>query len=187
VSSTVAITSTVEELFIGQSLPTEVVTDLPTDIFIFLAFTQTLEPSAGLDRRRDKPDVATPRLFSAHRQRRLGGQAPAEPVIAVALTEPDGSAIVPDQNACDLSTPLLLRQGSLLRANGSAAKRSGDVLPLLGFLLDDSDRSNEVNVTFSLERGLLSWTASDAGSARFFLCPDGLSAGFGLASLPAVN
>ena len=85
------------------------------------------------------------------------------------------AAIQPDN--CDGSTPLILADGVLKSLSGTLGKLPGVPGALLGALNDQPD--NQINRTFSLNQGILSWDIDDEGAGTFYSCGGALMVDFG--------
>lgn len=159
-------TTTGSGLFIGQGLPAGTVNDLANSQFVFLAFTNTPAPTAGLRKRGDN----------------IVRQAQDNAVSPLALVNL-GVGLVGgfSQDDCDASSPLLLQAGSLVQYDKAVAKESSQTIAELGFL---SDPTGSVNQTFSLVNGFLEWNSPDLGPATFYDCTGRFFAAFG-APLPS--
>lgn len=140
------------------------VTDLPTDTFIILAFDLALPnwPAAG---KRDALD---------RRQQSDGSSS----IVGVDLSQATGIDLPGgvSQDNCDESTALLLQNGKIVSSDGSVGKGFGDAHAEMSITI----ATNAVNRTLSFEDGILQWSTSDVGLANFFLCSGTLFAGFPL-------
>ncbi|KPI35458.1 uncharacterized protein AB675_11734 [Cyphellophora attinorum] len=168
-------TPTLETLRIGLGLPSGTVSDLPSGSFLLLAFT-SLPPAAA---RRDKRNANDANVMTQRPAKELERrqESTADPVFAADLANPTGSPDAPGRDNCDDSTPMILQRGSLLNSGSAIAKLPDESMPLLGFLVDDP--VDEVNTTFALIDGFLSWITPSNEVADFFSCSGSLIAAFG--------
>lgn len=142
----------------GQGLPTSSYSSLPTDAFVFLAFTR--EP------RQAKRDVYA---------RQLTASASVSAATIVDLIPPQASGLLPPSE-CDNATPLDLINGSLSGGDFTLNKVFQSTAAILGSVTDSA--ATVINVTFSLNNGVLSWTTPDRGAASFYLCSGSIYASF---------
>jgi hypothetical protein len=157
-SSEAAVSTPGQDLFIGQVLPAGTITELPSDQFIFLAFTSIPTPTADVRKRGE--NVA--------RQRR----PTVSPLVLVNLGSGSPGGI--DQDNCDAASPLILQAGSLVQYGQAVAKSLLLGIAPFGF----PTYATESNKTFSLNDGFLQWDNPDEGLATFYDCARVIVAAF---------
>lgn len=162
-SNTATVTRFVPPFTLGQGLPAGGVTNLPFEQFFFLAYSTPVP--APLQRR----DAALER-----RQARV--QNTATPIVAVDLTVPTPGAPAQPAVNCDNATPLDLVNGVLAGKGFSVAKLLNSRDAVLGYL--SPPPASQVNITFTIQNGLIQWNTPDVGGASFYSCGNVLYAGF---------